>query len=114
MSMDPILQTRKYLTIPSNPSSIQFYPVVIAQVITKLSDNSMPGSQSIISSLILIPVFAYGATGSGKTYTMLGSAGNPGITFLTVMELYRRINEMSEEYETEIHVSYVEVSLSLN
>ena len=36
-------------------------------------------------------VFVYGATGAGKTHTMLGSAENPGITFKTVMELYKRI-----------------------
>ena len=32
-------------------------------------------------------VFAYGATGAGKTYTMLGNPDNPGVTFLTMMEL---------------------------
>ncbi|MCL4131853.1 UNVERIFIED_CONTAM: hypothetical protein GTU68_033139 [Idotea baltica] len=41
-------------------------------------------------------VFAYGATGSGKTFTMLGNEQNPGITFLTVMELYKKMEEAED------------------
>jgi kinesin family member 18/19 len=33
-------------------------------------------------------VFAYGATGAGKTHTMLGSADKPGIMYLTMQELF--------------------------
>ena len=54
-------------------------------------------------------VFVYGATGAGKTHTMLGSTNNPGITFRTVMELYRRIDVLKEESTTEVAVSYLEV-----
>lgn len=54
-------------------------------------------------------VFAYGATGAGKTYTMLGKPENPGITFLTLMELYRRIDDVKEEKTCEVGVSYLEV-----
>ena len=54
-------------------------------------------------------MFVYGATGAGKTHTMLGSKNNPGITFRTVMELYRRIDELKEESSTEVAVSYLEV-----
>lgn len=34
-------------------------------------------------------VFAYGATGAGKTHTMLGYAEKPGIMFQTMRELFR-------------------------
>lgn len=54
-------------------------------------------------------VFAYGATGSGKTYTMLGGAGNPGLTYLTMNELYRRLDGMNDEFQTQIVISYFEV-----
>ena len=54
-------------------------------------------------------VFAYGATGSGKTYTMIGTETHPGLTFLTVMELYDRLKEMADDYLTEISISYLEV-----
>lgn len=54
-------------------------------------------------------VFAYGATGAGKTFTMLGKPECPGITFLTVMALFERIEEIKEEKSIEIGVSYLEV-----
>ena len=51
----------------------------------------------------------YGATGAGKTHTMLGSTNNPGITFRTVMELYNKIEELKDDRNVEIAVSYLEV-----
>ncbi|NXK12695.1 KI18B protein, partial [Herpetotheres cachinnans] len=54
-------------------------------------------------------VFAYGATGAGKTYTMLGSEKSPGITYLTMVELYKRIEARKEEKTCEVLVSYQEV-----
>ena len=36
-------------------------------------------------------VFAYGATGAGKTYTMLGTELNPGIMVLTLEELFDKV-----------------------
>lgn len=33
-------------------------------------------------------VFAYGSTGAGKTYTMLGTEENPGIMMLSIDELF--------------------------
>ncbi|KFP02024.1 Kinesin-like KIF18B, partial [Calypte anna] len=54
-------------------------------------------------------VFAYGATGAGKTYTMLGSEKNPGIMYLTMVELYRKIEARKEEKGCEVLVSYQEV-----
>uniref|UniRef100_A0A8D1ECP2 Kinesin-like protein n=1 Tax=Sus scrofa TaxID=9823 RepID=A0A8D1ECP2_PIG len=54
-------------------------------------------------------VFAYGATGAGKTHTMLGSEGDPGIMYLTTMELYRRLEARREEKRFEVLISYQEV-----
>ncbi|NXC41315.1 KI18B protein, partial [Penelope pileata] len=54
-------------------------------------------------------VFAYGATGAGKTYTMLGSEESPGIMYLTMAELYRRIEARRDEKSCEVLVSYQEV-----
>jgi kinesin family member 18/19 len=59
----------------------------------------------------LVIVFAYGATGAGKTHTMLGTGENPGIIFLTVMELYRRMDELRSTKKFEVSVSYLEVIL---
>ncbi|XP_046410875.1 kinesin-like protein KIF18A [Neodiprion fabricii] len=54
-------------------------------------------------------VFVYGATGAGKTHTMLGGDGDPGITYLTMAELFSEINEQSERKEFNLGVSYLEV-----
>ncbi|XP_019410137.1 PREDICTED: kinesin-like protein KIF18B isoform X1 [Crocodylus porosus] len=54
-------------------------------------------------------VFAYGATGAGKTYTMLGSEKSPGIMYLTMVELYKRIEARKDEKYCEVLISYQEV-----
>ena len=54
-------------------------------------------------------VFAYGATGAGKTYTMLGNPDNPGVTFLTMMELFKRINQAKDDKICTVSVSYLEI-----
>jgi kinesin family protein 18/19 len=56
-------------------------------------------------------VFAYGATGAGKTHTMLGNDKTPGVMFLTMMDLYKRIEEMKHEKTCEVAVAYLEVWL---
>ncbi|XP_076471380.1 kinesin-like protein KIF18A [Babylonia areolata] len=54
-------------------------------------------------------VFAYGATGAGKTFTMLGNETNPGVIYHTMIHLYRHIAEMSSEKTCDVAVSYLEV-----
>lgn len=54
-------------------------------------------------------VFAYGATGAGKTHTMLGNQSQPGVIYHTMIQLYQRINEISAEKTCDIAVSYLEV-----
>ncbi|KAK3726500.1 hypothetical protein QZH41_003895 [Actinostola sp. cb2023] len=54
-------------------------------------------------------VFAYGATGAGKTHTMLGNSSSPGVCFLTMMDLYNRIEELKDEKICDVAVSYLEV-----
>lgn len=56
-------------------------------------------------------VFAYGATGAGKTFTMLGDSTNPGVMFLTMMELYSKINASKDEKSSDVAVSYLEVNV---
>lgn len=53
--------------------------------------------------------FVYGATGAGKTYTMLGGEESPGITYLTMKELFNQIEAMSEDRKFDIGISYLEV-----
>ncbi|XP_053546765.1 kinesin-like protein KIF18B [Bombina bombina] len=54
-------------------------------------------------------VFAYGATGAGKTHTMLGTEADPGVMYLTMVELYHRIEAIKEEKQCDVLISYLEV-----
>ncbi|KAJ2811449.1 tubulin-dependent ATPase kip3 [Coemansia furcata] len=54
-------------------------------------------------------VFAYGATGCGKTYTISGCAEDPGVVFLTMQELFDRITIAEDERTVEVALSYLEV-----
>ncbi|CAK7207465.1 tubulin-dependent ATPase kip3 [Sporothrix eucalyptigena] len=54
-------------------------------------------------------VFAYGATGCGKTHTITGTAQQPGIIFMTMQELFEKISERSDEKVTELSLSYLEI-----
>ncbi|XP_041073842.1 kinesin-like protein KIF18A [Polyodon spathula] len=54
-------------------------------------------------------VLAYGATGAGKTHTMLGSPNEPGVMYLTMKELYNRIDQVKDDKTFDIAVSYLEV-----
>ncbi|PAN12480.1 hypothetical protein PAHAL_2G267900 [Panicum hallii] len=53
-------------------------------------------------------VFAYGQTNSGKTYTMRGSANEPGIIPLAVHDLFQRIEEHMDR-EFLVRMSYMEI-----
>ncbi|XP_034104570.1 kinesin-like protein KIF18A isoform X1 [Drosophila albomicans] len=54
-------------------------------------------------------VFVYGATGAGKTFTMLGSENCPGITFLTMRDLFEKIQMQQDTRKFDVGVSYLEV-----
>ncbi|KAH7406419.1 P-loop containing nucleoside triphosphate hydrolase protein [Phaeosphaeria sp. MPI-PUGE-AT-0046c] len=54
-------------------------------------------------------VFAYGATGCGKTHTITGTSQQPGIIFMTMQELFEKIGELQDTKQTEITLSYLEI-----
>lgn len=55
-------------------------------------------------------VFAYGATGAGKTFTMLGTEHCPGVVSLTVSHLYKHVDQLrSEGQSCDVAVAYLEV-----
>jgi kinesin family protein 18/19 len=54
-------------------------------------------------------VFAYGATGAGKTHTMLGEQNDLGIMGRSVHELFRQIELNSNERDYKLKISYIEV-----
>ncbi|KAI9883453.1 MAG: hypothetical protein M1823_004787 [Watsoniomyces obsoletus] len=54
-------------------------------------------------------VFAYGATGCGKTHTITGTSQQPGIIFLAMQELFERISERRADKDTDVSLSYLEI-----
>ncbi|XP_034050610.1 kinesin-like protein KIF19 [Thalassophryne amazonica] len=54
-------------------------------------------------------VFAYGPTGCGKTYTMLGTDKEPGIYVRTLNDLFRAIEETSDDMQYSVSMSYLEI-----
>jgi len=69
-------------------------------------------TKSLINSLLdgyNCSVFAYGATGAGKTHTMLGNKEDLGITYRTVAELFSEIERQGKHREFNLCVSYLEI-----
>ncbi|KAL1405450.1 tubulin-dependent ATPase kip3 [Vanrija albida] len=54
-------------------------------------------------------VFAYGATGCGKTHTISGHAEDPGVIVRTMSDLFELIEESKDQYETQLEVLMVEI-----
>eukprot|EP00076_Gallus_gallus_P031961 XP_024997499.1 kinesin-like protein KIF19 isoform X3 [Gallus gallus] len=69
-------------------------------------------TQGFITSVISgcdATVFAYGPTGCGKTYTMLGTDSEPGICARALGDLFHAIKECSSDAEHEVSMSYLEI-----
>ncbi|KAI3684964.1 hypothetical protein L6452_34194 [Arctium lappa] len=54
-------------------------------------------------------VFCYGATGAGKTFTMLGTVENPGVMVLAIKDLFNKVRQRSCDGNHIVHLSYLEV-----
>lgn len=56
-------------------------------------------------------VFAYGATGSGKTFTMLGKPTAPGIIYYTARDIFEKLALMSlsDPLPSELKICYFEI-----
>ncbi|KAL3631652.1 Kinesin-like protein KIN-14S [Castilleja foliolosa] len=54
-------------------------------------------------------IFAYGQTGTGKTYTMEGTPEDRGVNYRTLEELFRISNDRSSIIKYELFVSMLEV-----
>lgn len=54
-------------------------------------------------------VFAYGATGCGKTYTVSGTPEQPGIIFRVMQELFERMEDLKDTKRFELSLSYLEI-----
>ncbi|NXJ66715.1 KIF19 protein, partial [Rostratula benghalensis] len=54
-------------------------------------------------------IFAYGPTGTGKTYTMLGMDCEPGIYIRSLEDLFKALEATAEEMDYTVSMSYLEI-----
>ncbi|KAH7285868.1 hypothetical protein KP509_33G049400 [Ceratopteris richardii] len=54
-------------------------------------------------------MFCYGATGAGKTFTMLGTVEEPGVMILAIKDLFLKLRQRSVDQNYTVLLSYMEV-----
>ncbi|TCD67000.1 kinesin-like protein Klp5 [Steccherinum ochraceum] len=54
-------------------------------------------------------IFAYGATGCGKTHTISGTDDDPGIIYLTMADLFAEIDDRREDHNVDVVVTFLEI-----
>ncbi|KAL2349000.1 hypothetical protein Fmac_003000 [Flemingia macrophylla] len=97
------------LTSGSNKKSFRFDRVYTPK--DDQVDVFADASSMVISVLdgYNVCIFAYGQTGTGKTFTMEGTEQNRGVNYRTLEHLFKICNERSETFKYEIAVSVLEV-----
>ncbi|PSS16051.1 Kinesin-like protein [Actinidia chinensis var. chinensis] len=71
-------------------------------------DDTAPFASSVLDGYNVC-IFAYGQTGTGKTFTMEGTNEARGVNFRTLEELFHIIEERRGQFQYEISVSVLEV-----
>ena len=105
-----------YVRFPSNDSYLEFnnsifeFDKVFNPALSQ--EDVFDELGSVVRSTInghRLCIFAYGVTGAGKTFTMLGNKTNPGVTLRAVESLLQHSSADSETFNTTIKVSIFEV-----
>lgn len=89
-----------YTNKSSNLTVLSFAEAVFAQ------------TKPIVTSVLdgyNVCIFAYGQTGTGKTFTMEGTPENRGVNYRTLEELFRCSESKSHLMKFELSVSMLEV-----
>ncbi|CAH2066893.1 unnamed protein product [Thlaspi arvense] len=71
-------------------------------------EDTAPFATSVIDGYNVC-IFAYGQTGTGKTFTMEGTPEDRGVNYRTLKNLFEIIKERENRYSYEISVSVLEV-----
>ncbi|WVZ91293.1 hypothetical protein U9M48_037483 [Paspalum notatum var. saurae] len=74
----------------------------------KVFEKTAPFATSVLDGFNVC-IFAYGQTGTGKTFTMEGIEGARGVNYRTLEELFRIIGEREGMFQYEVTVSVLEV-----
>ncbi|KAG0557605.1 hypothetical protein KC19_11G143200 [Ceratodon purpureus] len=84
-------------SFPDNTSQQEVYNASTAQLV----EGVLQGKNG--------SVFCYGATGAGKTHTMLGTIQSPGVMVLALKDLFAKIKQRSKDGDHVVRLSYLEV-----
>ena len=79
-------------------SNFQVYNKSCLSIVNKFLEEGYNGT-----------IFAYGMTGSGKTFSMKGSDADPGFVELAINDIFNKINESTSAKKHSIEVSYLEI-----
>ncbi|RAL44327.1 hypothetical protein DM860_017433 [Cuscuta australis] len=93
----------------SNKKTFKFDAVFRPQAgQVEVFEDTAPLAASVLDGYNVC-IFAYGQTGTGKTFTMEGTNEARGVNYRTLEELFRIINERKNTFNYEISVSVLEV-----
>lgn len=93
-------------------SSLFIYLVMKTCFFTMFAEAVFAQTSPLVVSVLdgfNVCIFAYGQTGTGKTFTMEGTAENRGVNYRTLEELFRVSDERSDIMKYQLSVSMLEV-----
>ncbi|XP_052438989.1 kinesin-like protein KIF19 [Carassius gibelio] len=109
--MDPCEDSENVLRSNRSREKTYMFDVVFDYTATQ-EDVYVATTKNLIDGVIAgynATVFAYGPTGAGKTYTMLGLDSEPGIYIRTLNDLFRAIEDSTEDLDCSVYMSYIEI-----
>ncbi|XP_068161700.1 kinesin-like protein KIF19 [Antennarius striatus] len=109
--MDPMEDPANILRANRNREKIFTFDVALDEAASQ-EEVYRATTKGLIEGLISgynATVFAYGPTGCGKTYTMLGTDEEPGIYVRMLNDLFLAVEETSDDMLYSISMSYLEI-----
>ncbi|XP_076136275.1 kinesin-like protein KIF19 [Alosa pseudoharengus] len=109
--MDPFEDTENHLRANRSREKTYMFDVAFGQQ-AQQEEVYLATTKNLIEGVIAgynATVFAYGPTGAGKTYTMLGVDSEPGIYVRTLNDLFKAIEAGKEDMDCSVYMSYLEI-----
>ncbi|XP_031417739.1 kinesin-like protein KIF19 isoform X2 [Clupea harengus] len=109
--MDPCEDTENHLRANRSREKTYMFDVAFDQQ-AQQEEVYVATTKNLIEGVIAgynATVFAYGPTGAGKTYTMLGVDSEPGIYVRTLNDLFKDIEACKDEMDCSVYMSYLEI-----
>uniref|UniRef100_G3UC66 Kinesin-like protein n=1 Tax=Loxodonta africana TaxID=9785 RepID=G3UC66_LOXAF len=110
--MDPSEDPEDTLRTHRSREKTFIFDTVFDQHASQQEDVYCATTQHLVEGVISgynATVFAYGPSGTGKTYTMLGMDAEPGIYLQTLTDLFQAIEETSNNMDYSVSMSYLEI-----